>query len=75
MLRQNPILPIIEKALGTPCGFSEDRRKVYFSVEETVENVRSALVDACKEIPDNINVDATFYVLPSYGRTIVQLDN
>ncbi|MBQ7050905.1 MAG: hypothetical protein IJN87_09775 [Firmicutes bacterium] len=77
MLRQNPILPAVTEALGEPRGFSEDRRKVFFSVDDTVENVGNTLAEVCRKLTGNEKVDvaATFYVVPSENKTIVQMDN
>lgn len=77
MLRQNPILPAVTAALGEPRGFSEDRRKVFFIVDDTVENVYDKLAKVCREVTDDkkIDVAASFYVVPSESKTIVQMDN
>lgn len=77
MLRQNPMLSAVKQALGEPRGFSEDRRKVFFMVDDTVENVCNTLTEVCRDVTekDKVDVAASFYVVPSGERTIVQMDN
>ena len=75
MLRCNPLLPVVEKALGTPCGFSEDRRKIYFAVDDTVENVRNVIQETCKKEDLDVDISASFYILPLGESTMVQLEN
>lgn len=75
MLRTNPLLPIFEKALGAPCGFSEDRRKIYFTVEDTVDGVNESLKKTFDEADIKVDLPMSCYILPMNDGTMVLIEN
>lgn len=65
---QNNLLKKVEEVYGTPSGFSEDRRKAYYQLDKSPNDVTKEL----KEIENN--VCANFYVLAYGTGTVISMD-
>lgn len=68
MFRVNPLISKVQKLYDLPSDFSEERRKIFFSLNKTAADIENDLASIEKDI------DANFCILPYDSKTIVVMD-